>query len=191
MRTGIRALSPALALLLVGTSLTLLLPPSAASAPPPGGGTPVKANESVSPRIDGFVLSGAVTPSTPAGSPVAVRVTVENQGTAQGALVLEHDAPIPFDVKVTTKDGAAVPLTRYGAKVFARMAMPGRSDCIMAKVKPGEPAKLSVPNLALYYDLTLPGEYLVVVGKDVGVGRWPFKWVALTTPPIPFTITDP
>ena len=35
MQTGIRALSSALALLLVGSSLALLRPPSAASAPPP------------------------------------------------------------------------------------------------------------------------------------------------------------
>ena len=188
----IRTRTPALTLLLVASSVALLRPPPAASAPPPGGGTPAKANEAASPRTDGLVLTGAVPPSTPAGSPVAVRVTIENQGTAEGTLDIEHAAPISFDVAVTTKDGAAVPLTRYGSEVLAPMAAAfRRADCILFKVKPGESFKLSVPNLALYYDLTLPGEYLVVVSRAVGVGRWPFKWVTLTAAPIPFTVTHP
>jgi hypothetical protein len=190
MPTGTRA--AALALLLVASSLTLLRPPPAASAPPPGGDTPAKANEAASPRTAGLVLTGAVPPSTPAGSPVAVQATIENQGVELAWVDVEHAAPIPFDVKVTTKDGAAVPLTRYGAEVLAPTAMSTRlNDCILRKAKPGESLKLSVPNLGLYYDLTLPGEYLVVVGRGAGVGRWPSKLVYLTTAPIPFTVTRP
>lgn len=60
------------------------------------------------------------------------------------------------------------------------------------EVLPGEDYDLGVPNLALYYDLTLPGEYFVTVSYSVSVREnGKTKSVKLGVNNIPFTIIEP
>lgn len=79
---------------------------------------------------------------------------------------------------LTSKDGQPVPFTLYGRKEINPTDLLDQLNKITGsirqlKISSGQTRNLSVPNLALFYDLTLPGEYTLTVSKFVEIGERP------------------
>ncbi len=111
-------------------------------------------------------LTAELKPQLRVGNPVPVKLAFVNNTKASVAVIWEKLDP--FRVTVTVKDAAGkeVPLTRCGKRAFgvedveAGGDLPNRDGSIQSTfVKAGESCDLSIANLALYFDLTLPGEY--------------------------------
>lgn len=133
-----------------------------------------------------------------AGSHVRVRTRLTNAGKQPMLVTWETNKPLPFDLELKTSTGKQVPLTRYGVK---KIAPTDRFDQMSAHLggsirqcvlSPGETKELNLPNLALFYDLTVPGEYDLAVSKYVTVGKGPAaKDVRLRVKGIRLTISNP
>jgi hypothetical protein len=136
--------------------------------------------------------------SVSAGSPFPVPVRITNSGN--GPIIVRWDTtdPIRVQIGLTTKDNKPVPLTLYGNKMFhptdlRDIARQMRGSIRGQHLQAGQATQaLSVPNLALFYDLTLPGEYDLTVTAFVTVGEGPkAKEVKLKAGSLRFTVTDP
>ncbi len=152
--------------------------------------------EASSAEQDGVRLTVRVLKALTAGSTVRIDVKVANSGKAPVVFGWDSRVPLLIEVALTTKDGKPVPFTLYGQKTIAPTDLRDqlaalRGSYHQAKVSPGEKRGLSVANLALFYDLTLPGEYLVTVSKSIRVSEAPIKDVVLRVDRIPFTIKPP
>ena len=160
-----------------------------AAAPPPSG-------RFGSVEADGCKLEVELPNAPEAGSPVCVRAKIINTGKVPLLVVWQKQAALPFDV-VLKADGKPVPLTRYGVK---RIAPTERMDQLRllhgstrgSHLKPGESHEEEIPNLALYYDLTVPGEYDLTVSRYVTIGGWNSKkGVRLRVKGLRLTISNP
>lgn len=160
-----------------------------AAAPPPNGRTG-------SVEVDGCTMEVELPNSPEAGSPVRVRVKITNTGKVPVAVMRESREPLPFDLELET-GGKPVPLTRYGVK---RIAPTELLDQIrkaigsgrLGKLEPGKTTELDLPNLALFYDLTVQGDYDLTISRYVTVGEGPSaKGVNLQVKGLRLTISNP
>jgi hypothetical protein len=152
--------------------------------------------ETSSPEHDGVRLTVRVPKDVTAGTPLTIDVKIANSGKSPVIIDWDTTEPMMVEVAVTTKDGKPVPFTQYGRKKIAPTELVDQLKKIKGslrevKVVPGKKRRLSVANLALFYDLTLPGEYELTVSTTVHVGEKPIQDVALRVEKIPFTIARP
>jgi hypothetical protein len=139
-------------------------------------------------------LTVQVPKTTKAATPLLIQVKLVNNGAIPRFFHRETTDPTKLWIKVTTKEGKTVPFTLYGKKTYELTA---RGDARSTKkelirkieIAAGQTRDLSVPNLALFYDLTVPGEYLLTVSGFVQAEEGPkANKVQLQVEKIPFTI---
>jgi hypothetical protein len=160
--------------------------------------TPAKTyNEATSPQKRGMHLTVRVPKTIDAGLPVPVQVKIVNNGNLHATFYWDTKEPITADIKVTTKDGKQVPFTLYGRKMIAPTELLDVLDKAGGAIRgrhvhPGQSRDLSMSNLALFYDLTLPGEYVITVAFSVNVDEEPMgEKIMFQVEKIPFTIERP
>jgi hypothetical protein len=186
----IRALATALSIFLITGIL----------AGQEGEKTPKKADENwvYSKPENGITLAASVPAKTTAGNPIPLKVELTNKGKEIAVVGINRRENFHVDIKLVDNEGKKVPLTRYGVKrlepteigdILARANM----AFMMRKLKPDSSLGLNVGNLGLFYDLTIPGDYRIVVSRGFGMGSGESdeKFVELKTPPLRFTIEQP
>lgn len=133
-------------------------------------------NEVASPKEGGLRLVASVRAGIKAGQGVGLRVRLENAGTNKAMVSLQRGGPLPqVQLELLDKGGARVPLTAYGKKTFEPTDLSDVAKAIfrsmtLLSVPPGKTLDLSVPNVALFFDLTVPGEYLLKMKRLVVIG---------------------
>ena len=151
---------------------------------PLGTITPIKESQSSSP-MNGRSHSHRGSPQIDlCGSLIPVGVLIRNTKQKPAMLELRKCDPTSFSVEVSTNKGDAVPLTRFGKEVLSPDAkLLRRADIAGLAVDAETPQKLLINNLGLFFDLTLPGEYLVTISREVKLGEaWASKKVVLKCP---------
>ena len=160
-----------------------------AAAPPPNGRTG-------SVEVDGCTMEVELPKAPEAGSPVRVRVKITNTGKVPVVVRWAKQAALHFDLELTT-GAKPVPLTRYGVKKIAPTELLDQLSLSNGSIwgtwlRPGGTWERDSPNLALYYDLTVPGEYVLAVSKHLTIGKGPAaKGVRLRVKGLRLTILDP
>ena len=160
-----------------------------AAAPPPNGRF-----DSV--ETDGCKMDVELPNAPEAGSPVRVRVKITNTGKVPLLVEWEKQAALHFDLELTT-GGKPVPLTRYGVKKIAPTELLDQLRLSIGSFRgttlgPGETWERDTRNLALFYDLTVPGDYDLIVSTYVTVGKGPSaKGVDLRVKGLRLTISNP
>lgn len=145
---------------------------------------------------DGCKMEVELPKEPAAGSPVRIRATITNTGKVPVLVTWETNEPLPFDLELKT-GGGPVPLTRYGVKKIAPTDLLDqlqqlRGSIRQRKLEPGATKVLDLPNLALFYDLTVPGEYELTVSHSVEIGKGQSaKLVHLRAKGIRLTISNP
>ena len=153
-------------------------------------------NKADSPSKNGIQLSLAVPARVKAGLPVPLTIELRNTGTDTATYGSDPLDPDKVDWQLTTGDGKPVPLTLFGKKHFHpteladKLARVERSF-VQVPLTPKKSLDLSLANLALFHDLTLPGEYTLTVTASVSVGEDAPQTISLTTKPIRFTVIAP
>lgn len=121
----------------------------------------------------GLYLTATVPPAPKAGHPLPVTVKLDNRSAGPVTLFWDTAEPFRLAVVLTDAAGKAVPLTRLGKRETG-VVEPGepilnRDGSIRSvRVHPGRPEDVSIDNLALYYDLTVAGEYVLTLRAWVG-----------------------
>jgi hypothetical protein len=127
------------------------------------------------------LLTAAIPQESLATESVSLSLKLKNLG--KDLLVLDTFALDTFHLVLKTKDGAAVPATRY----LEHLQPPGkkrkRTRVTVISLEPGKEAGVSVP-LGRFFDLSLDGEYVVSVkawflvngsSVQIAVDDLPFK----------------
>lgn len=131
-----------------------------------------------------------------AGEPIRIDAEFRNTGT--GVVIVDvskRDLSPPVRVQVRTAAGEPVPLTRYGESVLGAgrlmMLLRRGGDSIAFPIAQDGSIPFSIRNLALYYDVTIPGEYTVTVSRTYRIGEKlrDAKFQELVVSPIPFTVS--
>jgi len=162
-----------------------------APAPPPA-----TTNEATSKTISGLRLSVSVSKTVTQGTEFPLNVTLENSGDVTAKFFnRSNEAPVKFSI--TELDGATVPTTLFGKREFgpfdwtnATRLTTSRPSLDWRRISPGGTACVVVPNVGLYYDLTLPGEYLITVSKRVTVGGEALEAIDLIAGSKPETVGE-
>jgi hypothetical protein len=108
-----------------------------------------------------------------AGLPVKLRLELSNNGPSQASLAYdryEKKRQLPIvKIELVGADGKAVLLTRYGYK-HSQSGEDIKVSGTERDFATGDRFDVSVPNLALIYDLTVPGEYDATITACVQIG---------------------
>jgi hypothetical protein len=142
--------------------------------------------------VDGFQLFLTIPKTSPMGMPFPLDLKVRGQGNDEGWININNDDLLAGPIKLTlkAKDGPTVPYTLYGKSTYA----PEKGDfklnqTIMSvferEMAPCDELDLSIPNLALIYDLTIRRKYVLSIAVQVETSK---KSVTLETGPIEFEI---
>jgi hypothetical protein len=154
-------------------------------------------NESTSPEVDGVRLTVRVPKKVVAGLPLPVEVKLINNGKTSIHLAWDTVDPMRVRIKSLSRESKAVPLTSYGVKMIEPTDILDQMRKTISSVrtweqKPGKTGDLSVANLGLFYDLTLPGEYTFTLSRCVGCGEGQMaKDILLQVEEVKFTIERP
>lgn len=167
---------------------------TAAGAAPPPDARPRRFITTV--EKDGCKIEVDFPKVSAVGSRVRVCTRITNIGNTPVLMSRARNKPLPFDLELKA-GGNAVPLTRYGVKKIAPTELRDQLQLLDGSVRqwtlePGETQDLDLPNLALYYDLTVPGEYDLSISKFIIIGEGPTaKDVRLRAKAIRLTIAAP
>ena len=169
-------------------------PGGAVAEPKKSGDAEVEAN---SPEVEGVRLNILAPKLTGAGSAVPLHANVLNAGKDDALISWETSEPMMVQVTLSDGRGKPVPFTAFGKKKIDPTDPIDQLNKLKGsirslKVPPGGASDVSVLNLALYYDLTLPGDYSLVVSRTVQIGTGPTAHnVELTADKVVFTIGPP
>lgn len=129
-----------------------------------------------------------------AGEPIRIDAELRNTGTGVIKVDVSNlDIP-PVRIQVRTAAGEPVPLTRFGESVLGKGSLKALirrgASSIAFPLAQNDSIPFSIRNLALYYDLTIPGEYTVTVSRTFRIGDnlRDAKFQELVVGPIPFTV---
>lgn len=112
---------------------------------------------------EGCRLSAAADRSSYAfGQPIIIRLTTENAGTKAVSVFWSYPMEV-YRFEIRNADGKTVPLTLEGE----RLASLGGFSMAVVPLEPGDPKVDVVPMLNRWYDMTLQGDYTVVVHRRV------------------------
>lgn len=141
-------------------------------------------------EADDVQLAAEMPKRVAAGMPVPLWVEVANNRREEVWFGHNRSSRWPVTVEVETRDGKPVPLTRYGG---TESKEPRVGSFQRYTVQPGKSrSDIGVKNLALVYDLTLPGQYRARVSRPVRVGREDDpRRIELKTGYLWFEILDP
>ena len=145
----------------------------------------------------GVYLAVSLPPALRAGSPVPLTVILKNSGKENANLQLFVGNGLPFvALAVEDKKGNSTPLTLRGKKYLyptdrADVILAGEGSFRARTLKPAQTSDLSVENLALFYDLTLAGDYSVTVEKTLRIGSGEATRKVRLKAKVQFTIENP
>jgi len=130
-----------------------------------------------------------------AGAQVPIKIDVRNCGKDTVWIGRSTKDPFPVKLELKTSDGKSVPLTRYGIK---RLRPTEIADILMTldgswqegSLRPGQSEDRSIPNLGLYYDLTVPNDYILSIG-DVVTSKDRTNEIKLKAGPVTFRVLRP
>jgi hypothetical protein len=127
-------------------------------------------------QTNGLQLAVSYPATTPAGEPVGVKVHLVNGGSQKAVILLDRRRRLsPLVVVVADKTGVKAPLTAFGQRYLQPSSLADRFDAARSSlmtvtINAGASRDLSIPNLGLFYDLTLPGTYEITIDLAVTVG---------------------
>ncbi|MFO0822030.1 MAG: hypothetical protein U0792_02750 [Gemmataceae bacterium] len=148
----------------------------------------------MSTTADDRTFAVRVPKSVVAGEPIRIDAEFRNSGTDVVTIDVSNlDLP-PVFVQVRTATGEPAPLTRFGESVLGagrlKALLRRGGSSIAFPIAQNDSIPFVVRNLALYYDLTLPGEYTVTVSRSFRIGEnlREAKIQEVVVGPIPFTV---
>lgn len=128
--------------------------------------------EAKSQVVNGAWISVSTHSKTKAGEPIRLQIELSNKGDGALQLVYDRYRPAKVDFDVTYAAGSAVPLTAFAKKhlhpierIDKLRAIVGSATTV--EILPGESYDLSIANVGLFFDVTLPGDYVINVKRGV------------------------
>ncbi len=147
--------------LLVGAA-TMAGASSAPKEDTPAGSHPDREYVEKKTDKDGYELLVRVPRKSLAGHPVEAELTLANRGQEHRLIAYQRHLYRDFQVEMSDKQGKPVPLTRLGTlRIGPKLTEESYEP---EKLPPGKAHRLKL-NLALLFDLTVPGTYQLKVGK--------------------------
>jgi len=122
--------------------------------------------------VDGAWISVSTLSKTKAGEPIRLQIELTNKGDGVLQLVYDRYRPVKVEIEVMYAAGNAVPMTAF-AKKFLQPTNPldklsaTIGSATTVEVLSGQSYDLSIGNIGLFFDCTLPGDYVINVKRSV------------------------
>ncbi len=108
------------------------------------------------------------------GYSIPIFFKVINSGKDEALISYKTSDVFPFAVIITDNKGNHIPLTRYGKKLLKPVEIEdviskGDGSYRQTIIRPGEFWEKSIPNLALFFDLTVPQDYILSATRSISI----------------------
>lgn len=125
-------------------------------------GDAIKTIEAESIQKD-VALSASIPDKQVAGTPVHLKVTVQNRSTSD-VQFRARMMYFEYELHLLDAKGVSVPLTRFGQNIENARKLGGSS--VTVTLAPGKSMEATL-NVARVFDLTTAGEYTLRIGRDL------------------------